>query len=171
MGRAFGDAHKSGRYGAELQGALAAVLVRHVEDEGWEAGYRAMTPGGDLVPLADWFSTSSSGMVVDAVNRLNFLAGPLTGDLLLISHYGGGYYFGGETRGVHGGLHPQDSRASMAFAWPDGGSAEWRKVKGAIQGAIQARCDRENGRLPGTCDLVTGLETAAPTLFQSPVPQ
>jgi len=41
----------------------------------------------------------------------------MSGDILLISNYSGGYYFSGPLRGMHGGLHPEDSFATLAFGF------------------------------------------------------
>jgi hypothetical protein len=55
--------------------------------------------------------------------RLEHLTGPMTGDLLLVSNYAAGYYFGGQITGIHGGFHPDESRAVLSFGW-QGASAE-----------------------------------------------
>ncbi len=161
VGRAFWEAHATGRYAAEVQGALAGVLVRNVEKDGWYAPYQALTSGGDIVSLEDWFSTGRDApperLYIDPVNRLNNLTSPMTGDLLLISNYADGFYFGAPITGIHGGLHPEDSRAVLAYGFPGVDVAIAEDMRIAIIDAIQDRCAAEGGRKPSTTDLVTGL--------------
>jgi hypothetical protein len=157
VGRAFWEAHSSGRFAPELQGALAGVLLRNVEKEGWEARYGALTPQGERVSLESWFTAQPAGLYVDPIHRIGQLSGRLSGDILLISNYEGGYYFGGPVSGVHGGLHPEDSCATLAFGWPDVSGNVWRRARRAITAAIEDRCRDEGGRQPSTADMVTGL--------------
>jgi len=88
---------------------------------------------------------------------LHNLAGPLTGDLLLVSNYADGYYFAQPLLGMHGGLHPQDSWASLALGWPESPQAKWNAARAAFSKAIQARCQAEDGRQPSTADMLAGL--------------
>lgn len=194
VGKAFWQAHQTGRYADEIQGALAAVLLRNVARDGWYAPYLALTAEGQIVSLNEWFSmarddstakshqanllppyipakpTSGSfssrvrdvqnkNLYIDPVNRLNHLAGPRTGDLLLISSYADGYYFGAPITGIHGGLHPEDSKAVLAYGFPGVGATTTDKMRIAIRGAIHKRCAAEGGRHPSTADLMTGLLT------------
>jgi len=163
VAQAFWDAHLTGEYASELKGALAGVLLRNVERDGWEARYEALTPPtstsvGEVIPLADWFAAQPEGLYVDPVHRLNHHTGLYAGDVLLISNYAGGYYFGKEIHGVHGGLHPDDSLATLAYGWPGAPADDWARVKARITGAIEARCAAEGGRMPSTCDMVVGVE-------------
>ena len=158
VARAFWEAHATGKYATELRGALAGVLVRNVERDGWEAHFQALTPAGEIVPLETWFAAQPDGLYVDPVHRLNHHTGLYSGDILLISNYADGYYFGKEIRGVHGGLHPADSLATLAYAWPGAAPDDWARVKGRIMEAIAARCAREGGRMPSTCDMLVGVE-------------
>ncbi len=166
VGRAFWEAHLEGKYAPEVQGALAGVLIRDVERAGWAAPYEALTPEeagdphGSLVPLGDWFAAQPVGLYLDPVNRLNHLASPLAGDIVLISNYADGYYFGSEISGVHGGLHPDDSLATLAYGWPGASLAEWVPMGQAILDAIGARCRAEQGRVPTTADMWIGLQAA-----------
>jgi hypothetical protein len=157
VAQAFWEAHSSGRYATELEGALAGVLVRNVERNGWQAGYQALTPQGEMVSLEDWFRSQPADLYADPVHRLDNLAGERSGDLLLISNYEQGFYFGGIHAGVHGGLHPQDSNATMVFGWPGCSQETWDQASRAILAAITARCQEEGGRRPATADLLTGL--------------
>jgi hypothetical protein len=150
VARAFWDASLTGKHAPELRGALAGVLARNVERDGWRAPYEALTPEGHLIPLGAWFSAQPPGLYVDPVHRLDNLAGEFAGDVLLISQYAAGYYFGGEVSGVHGGLHPADSLATLAF----GGAADGQ----ACAAAIARRCAGEGGRMASTADLWTGLQ-------------
>jgi hypothetical protein len=163
VAQAFWEAHMTGKYAPELRGALAGVLVRNVERDGWEARYNALTPPtstsvGEVVSLEAWFAAQPEGLYTDPVHRLNNHTGPYSGDILLISNYAGGYYFGKEIHGVHGGLHPDDSLATLTYAWPGASGEDWGPMKAAITEAIEARCMREGGRMPSTCDMLVGVE-------------
>lgn len=117
VARAFWAAHSSGKYAPDLQGALSAVLVRNVQTEGWEADYRALTPQGEIVELEAFLAGLG---LADAPARLHHLAGPRSGDLLLVSDSAAGFYFGAPTVGVHGGLQPGESLCVASFGWPQG---------------------------------------------------
>ena len=157
VGLAFWQAHAYGRYAPDLQNALAGVLLRDVERQGWNAPYQALTPQGLCRSLEDWFASQTAGQYADPVNRLNNLAGPMSGDILLVSNYAEGYYFAAPMHGMHGGLHPEDSYTTMAFGCPGFSELEWLAARAALQQAIQTRCQAENGRQPSTADLPTGL--------------
>jgi hypothetical protein len=157
VGRAFWEAHASGRYASELKDALAGVLVRDVGRGGWRATYHALTPAGDAVSLEEWFAAQPADLYADPVNRLERMAGSLAGDLLLISNYADGYYFGAPLSGMHGGLHPEDSWAACALGWPEVGQSAWDLARHTFTSAVQRRCRAENDRQPSTVDLLTGL--------------
>ena len=158
VAQAFWEAHQEGRYTTHLQGALAGILVRNVERDGWQAPYQALTPNGALIPLADWFAMQPPDLYLDPVHRLNNRAGRYASDIAIISNYADGYYFGTQSAGTHGGLHPEESHATLVYGWPDASIAEWQAAKEAITSAIQARCQAEGGRLPCTADMLTGLQ-------------
>lgn len=157
VAQAFWEAHTSGQYAAELQGALAGVLVRNVEKESWSAAYQALTPQGDCIPLTEWFAAQPADLYIDPVNRLNNLAGSLAGDVLLLSDYTQGFYFAAPLSGVHGGLHPQDSRAAFALGWHGVQQSAWDLAQAVFMEAVMQRCQAENNRQPSTADLLTGL--------------
>jgi hypothetical protein len=164
VGRSFWEANQTGRYAAELEGALAGVLVRDVERDGWYAPYRALKRDGEILSLEDWFGElngrsgiDATGLYADPVHRLGNLAGPYVGDLLLISNYAGWFYFGAPVTGIHGGLHPDESGATMVYGWPGADEGEAERLRIAVNGAIQKRCHMEGGRQPSTADLLTGL--------------
>ncbi len=157
VGRAFWQAHLSGQYAPEMQASLSAVLVRNVEKEGWQAGYQALTSEGQLQSLAEWFANQSPDLFADPTHRIQNLAGPMSGDILLISDYPAGYYFASPLAGVHGGLHPEDSYATLACSWPGCPAENWQLHKQNFLQAIQTRCQREGQRQATTADLVTGL--------------
>ena len=159
IGKAFWEAHQTGKYAADLQNALAAVLVRQVDKDGWHGGYQALTPAGELVDLATWFASQPSGLYLDPVNRLANYTSPNTGDILLLSNYAEQYYFGGELTGMHGGLHPADSRATLVYGWVGVNGERWAEGRGRIEQAIAARCAAEGGRLPSVVDMLTGVES------------
>jgi hypothetical protein len=157
VGRAFWEAHKTGRHAPELRASLAAVLVRDVENEGWQAAYRALTTEGHLQNLSEWFESQPADLFADPSHRIQNLAGPMSGDILLVSDYQAGFYFGSPLAGVHGGLHPEDSYATLACGWPACLAENWQQQKEIFLAAILSRCQKEEGRQASTADLVTGL--------------
>lgn len=158
IGKAFWEAHASGKYAADLEGAIAAVLIRNVEKEGWNAPYHALTPQGEIVPLTQWVLQQPQDLYLDPVNRLDNYSGRFCGDLLLISNYADGFYFGGELTGMHGGLHPEDSAATLLYGWHGISEDEWSAAAQKIHKAIAKRCHQENGRMSSTPDMLTGVE-------------
>lgn len=160
VARAFWDAHQTGVHASDLHGALAGVLVRNVDDDGWMAPYYAFTPEGNLVSLEDWFATQPDDQYLDPVHRIRNFTGLYSGDMILISNYAEGYYFGGENSGVHGGLHPEDSRAVLSLGMPYAPEPYWVRVKAAMAAAVRDRCAAEGGRMACLTDLRTALNAA-----------
>jgi len=156
VAQAFWEANATGRYAHDVKDALAMVLVRNVERDGWDADYAVYTPEG-LVALENYLAAHPEIKTVDAGHRLRYLASPVTGDLLLVSNYADHYYFGGPIRGVHGGLHPEDSEAVLSVGWPTATPAQaaaWREMS---LGVVADRCQSEGGRRPGVVDMVPVL--------------
>ncbi|MFN2143874.1 MAG: alkaline phosphatase family protein [Anaerolineales bacterium] len=113
--KAFWQASLHGAHAPNLQGSLDSILVRNAEKDGWSAPYQAITPEGDLLPLEEWAAGQvASGKAVDPLRRLSQLAGPYSGDLLLIANYAEGFFFSPILKGVHGGIHPEDSTGILA---------------------------------------------------------
>jgi len=164
VAKALWEAHNDGKYSQELEGALSGVLVRDAQNSGWHAPYLAFTPDHKIIPLEDWFSRDTQRRYahipqsyIDPVNRINNLASPFVGDLLILSNYSDGYYFGSPTTGVHGGLHPEESQAVMVFGFPGYGKDAIKEMRIAVSNAINQRCQIESNRQPSTSDLLTGL--------------
>ncbi len=156
VAQAFWDASLDGKYSPSLKNSLSGVLLRNVQKEGWTARYQALTPAGEIVALEEWFALQPPGQYSDPVNRLNNLAGLYSGDLVLLSNYADGYYFGGPIHGVHGGLHPDDSEAVLVYGWPTV-DENWPALRNAIARAIETRCQAENNRQPTTADMAIFL--------------
>jgi len=156
VAQAFWEASATGRYAAELQNALAMVLIRDVEHEGWEADYAVFTPEG-LKPLDEYLAAHPEIKTLDAGHRLRYLASPVTGDLLLVSNYAGRYHFGSPLRSVHGGLHPEDSQAVLSFGWPTATPAQAAAWREKARGVVADRCRAEDGRAASVVDMVPVL--------------
>ena len=103
------------------------------------------------------FSETKTGLVSIARPLAFSLAGPMAGDIIILSDFDSGYYFGNPHAGVHGGLHPAESRATLAIGWPEASAGDWHRAKAIIRDAIQVRCRQENGRLPSVTDMATAL--------------
>jgi hypothetical protein len=140
---AFWEANQTGRYAADLKDALAAILVRQVEQDGWNAGYQVYTPAG-LLPLDDFFPDQIQTETIDATARLNHLAGPHAGDLLLIANDSAGFYFGAPIPGMHGGLHPGESQATLSINWVGANQNQSSYIQHIVSETIEERCKPEN---------------------------
>jgi hypothetical protein len=81
----------------------------------------------------------------------------MCGDLLLLSNYEEGFYFGAPQHGVHGGLNEEDSQALLLFGWPGAQANEWAQARDMFREAVNMRAQHEGGRQATTADLVTGL--------------
>ncbi len=103
LARRFWQAHRTGQDAPALEGALAGVFVRAVEADGWRSPYFALTPEGEAESLAAWFRRLPAHTHADAVHRLNRMASPLSGDILLLLDPLVGRYFGHPVKGLHGG--------------------------------------------------------------------
>ncbi len=138
VAQAFWDANQTGRYSSDLQDALAMILVRSAEADGWEAEYQVYTPE-KLLPVDAYLRQHPEIETVAAAQRLAHLAGPLSGDLLLVSNYQGGFYFGAPTRGTHGGLAPGNSSAVFALGRPAAAAPEQDALRAAVRAHLAER--------------------------------
>ncbi len=132
VARAFLDANQTGRYASDLQDALAMILVRSAEADGWDADYSVYTPDR-LLPVEEYLRLHPEIQTLQAAQRLAHLAGPMSGDLLLVSNYAGGFYFGAPTVGTHGGLAPGDSSAVFALGRPGAAAPEQDALRAAVR--------------------------------------
>lgn len=136
---AFWEAHETGRYAQDLYQALSMVLVRNVEAEGWRAEYQALTPAGSLLPVEAFLAQHPEIATVEGAARLRSLAGPLSGDVVIVSNYAGGFYFGGPTVGVHGGLHPADLLAVASLGWQGASAGQRNWLEEVTRETVQQR--------------------------------
>ena len=120
VAEAFRMMNEQGRYAEELHDTLDLILVRNVERAGWEAQYQVYVDDTRTQSLAEYLEAHPALGYVDAVNRLRLATAENSGDLLLIAKGRAGYYFGGPTRGVHGGLLPGESETVLTFGYPGG---------------------------------------------------
>ena len=162
--RAFWEANHTGRYAPDLEGGLDRVLVRDVEHEGWHSGYCVWTPeyaaAGRLPAFDEHLQRSPSPHYVEAAQRLDFMAAPAAPDIILVANYAEGFYFGKDSLGNHGGLHPGDSEAVMSFGLPTGSAAEVAVLQATIAQAVSARCRQEGRRRAGLVDYCTAVVAA-----------
>ncbi|NUM43639.1 MAG: alkaline phosphatase family protein [Anaerolineales bacterium] len=156
---AFWEATTTGRYYEGLYNALNLILVRNTERDGWNGPYFAYTPQG-LVPLAEYLPTRKDLPTLDPIHRLNALSSPNSGDILIFSNYAEGYYFSYPYKGVHGGLHPEDSRALLVYGLPSATPAQAASLTQTISTAIATRCQTENGRQVSLADISYGILAA-----------
>lgn len=138
VAQAFWQANLDGSHAPDLKGALSGVLVRDVESQGWQANYLAFTPQG-LQPLAEYFSNHPEIAALDGVERLEHLAGPHSGDVLLLANIPQGYYFGLPMPGVHGGLHPDESLAVLSFGFPTSQPIARKKLQRLVRAQVAGR--------------------------------
>jgi hypothetical protein len=158
VAQAFWEATTTGRYAPDLLEALALVLVRNVERDGWEANYEVLTPTGQFFPLESYVALHPELCLVEAGPRLRHLASPYSGDVVLLANYAEGFYFGKPLRGVHGGLHAADSEAVLSFGFPGGEAAQIEQLQAVVNGCLATRCRAEGGRRVGIVDMTPTIE-------------
>ena len=151
---AFHAMDAEGRYAEELHDTLDAILIRNVERDGWEAEFAAYVGDGKTQPLADYLAARPALSFVDPVNRLRCATGASSGDLLLVAKGREGYYFGGMTRGVHGGLLSGESDPVLTFGYPGGGDESVVWLQEVVAGVIGDRCANEGQRRASVADMV-----------------
>jgi hypothetical protein len=159
LARAFWDANEQGAYCAELRGSMSMLMVRDVQHEGWYADYQVYTPQG-LRPVDEYLDAHPEILTVDASRRLHNMASPVTGDLLLFTNYEQGYHFSLlPYHGMHGGLHPEDSFAVLAYGLPGGTPEQVEHLRRTLTAGLHDRCYAEQQREIGTLDIVHGIRT------------
>jgi hypothetical protein len=104
--------------------------------------------------LADYLAARPELGYVDPVNRLRGAAGATGGDLLLVAKGREGYYFGGPTRGVHGGLLPGESDPVLTFGYPGGDTESTTWLRETVNGVIADRRGNEGNRNASIADMV-----------------
>jgi hypothetical protein len=156
-GMAFWEANFTGQHAPDLQDALSMVLLRNAEAKGWEAGYRALTPEGRVVEVGEFLDAHPEIETVEAVQRLERLAGPLCGDLLLVSNYAGGFYFANPMPGMHGGLHPHDSLCVASLGWVGATDKQAKRLREDARAVVDARCRAEGRARASLTDLLPVL--------------
>lgn len=157
VARAFAEANRTGRYADTLRDSLAMILLRDVEHEGWEADYRALTADGDLIAIPDYLAAHPEIIMVDAVNRLRHLASPVSGDLVLMSNYAGGYYFSPPLKGMHGGLHPEESECVLSLGWQGATPHQLALMRQTVEAVVAQRCRVEGNRRAGLVDMLPSV--------------
>ena len=156
LANGFWESDDNGKYSQELKDALSLIVVRDVEHEGWYAKYLVYTPEG-LVPVEVFQDLHPEMEMQDPGSRLHYLTSPVSGDILLFSNYRDGYSFSLlPYKGIHGGLHPEDSRAVLAFGFPEADPEQVESLQQILSAAVQQRCQVE-GREPGNVDVAFGL--------------
>jgi hypothetical protein len=163
VAQAFWEANATGRYSPDLEGALDLVLVRDVERNGWNTGYCVWSPAaaatGQLVTLDEHLRQHPTALLAEAPQRVSAMVAPTAPDVLLVSCYTDGFYFGKESLGTHGGLHPGDSEAVMSLALLGSTPAAVAALRVAVFNAVASRCQRE-ARQPGLVDYCTAVAAA-----------
>ncbi|MBU0703839.1 MAG: alkaline phosphatase family protein [Chloroflexi bacterium] len=153
VAESFRQMNESGKYEESLRNSLDLILVRDAEREGWQGEYRVYLGNGETQPFADYLALHPELGYADPVNRIRLAASPMTGDLILVADGRAGYYFGGPTTGVHGGLLPEESEVVLTFALPGGSSGEIVWLRETVAGVVAGRCVGEGNRQPSLADL------------------
>jgi hypothetical protein len=157
VAQAFWQANEDGAYSADLKGSLELILVRNCEAFGWLAEYEVFRPEG-VISVADYLSAHPALDLVDAENRFRHMAGPMTGDVLLLANASQGYSFTLlPYKGMHGGLHPEDSNAVLAYGWPSAPAEQANALWAEVREAIAARCAAEGQRKVSNVDVAFGV--------------
>lgn len=157
VGTALWQANLTGDFAPDLQNALAMVLVRDVERHGWQAGYQALTAEGRLVNITEYLAGHPAIETVEALPRLARLAGPMSGDVLLVANYTDGFYFANPMPGMHGGLHPDDSLCVGSFAWMGASQRQVKELRARVKELVGARTKAEKRTRASLVDLAPVL--------------
>ncbi|MFH1774397.1 MAG: alkaline phosphatase family protein [Methanobacteriota archaeon] len=81
-------------------------------------GYRVYTGGNTTQSLSTYFS-GKENQYPDAIERINNLDSSLSGDIVLLAKYSGGYYFSTDANiGEHGNLNWEDSYVPLIVSGP-----------------------------------------------------
>lgn len=156
VAQAFWEANLTGRYAGDLLNALVMILVRDVEHEGWQAPYRVFTPQGLYIP-SQYLLQHAEIEMVGADQQLCALTSPQSGDLLLVSNYVDGYYFGAPASGMHGGLHPGDSKAVLSLSWVRASRRQMDHLRAVASGVVADRRLSEGRDFASLSDLFAVL--------------
>ncbi len=154
VAEAFRQMNESGKYEESLKGSLDLILTRDAGRDGWQGEYRVYLGGGQTQPFGDYLAARPELDYADPVNRIRLAASSLTGDLILAANGREGFYFGGPTTGVHGGLLPGESEAVLTFARPGGSPQEIARLRETVTGMVADRCANEGNREPSVADMV-----------------
>jgi hypothetical protein len=153
VAQAFWEANQTGRYAPDLKGALAMILLRDAQGEGWETNYKVYTPE-NMQPQEAYLGRHPEIETVQAAARLRHLAGRNSGDLVLVSNYADGYYFGSPIKGTHGGLHPGDSRPALSLGWVGGDLQQVEHLRRTCQQVTDHSCSPDPQDCVSLADLM-----------------
>lgn len=157
LANAFYRSNLTGEYSPELKNALELIMVRNVEKDGWFADYQVYTPE-NLIPLAEYLQSHPELDWIDGPNRIYQMTSPVTGDILLFANASQSYSFTMlPYKGMHGGLHPQDSSAVLAYGIPGASRVRAQNMLKYLADSIQNRCQSENNRQISNVDVAFGI--------------
>lgn len=157
VAQAFWEANETGRYSRELQGGLAMILTRDVQADGWQADYQVYTPGG-LEPVDEYLDEHPEIETIEALPRLEAMAGANAGDITLVANYAGQFYFADPEEGLHGGLHPDDSLAVTSLAWIGADEDQAERLESVVAQVLAERQAVEGRRHAALTDFVPVME-------------
>lgn len=157
VAQAFWEANETGRYSRELQGGLAMILARDVQTGGWQADYQVYTPGG-LEPVDEYLDEHPEIETIEALPRLEAMAGANAGDITLVANYAGQFYFADPEEGLHGGLHPDDSLAVTSLAWIGADEDQAERLESVVAQVLAERQAVEGRRHAALTDFVPIIE-------------
>lgn len=125
------DFLKSSAYESPFE-PLAGVLVRNVEEHGWDADYMGILPGGEIVSLIEYFSRFPEKYIVTIPQVIGSMSTSFSGDILLLPNAEAGFSFGENFLGNHGGITQDEQECVLSFSAP--GAADtlnkiWEKVQ------------------------------------------
>lgn len=142
VAQALWETNLNGRYSPDMQGSLAAVLIRNTESEGWYSPYSVYTPD-QLQPLDHFLFNHPQINQLEGVSRLADLTGPLSGDLLLLANYPEHFYFGSPVKATHGGIHPEESLCVFSIAMLEEGLDCQEGLENKVEEILDRRLDQE----------------------------
>ncbi len=105
------------------------------------------------MPVEEYLAGHKEIEQVEAPYRLEHLAGPMSGDILLLSNYADGFYFANPMPGMHGGLHPHDSLCVASLGWAGANEKQVSALQENTRKVLMARMKGEKRNTSSLADL------------------
>lgn len=100
---------------------ISGLLVRNVEEDGWEADYMGFLPTGETISLVEYFSRLTGQFHSKIPEIIGSMSTSFSGDILLLPNTELGFSFGEGFLGNHGGITNDEQECVLSLATPGEG--------------------------------------------------